>query len=303
MANHHRFRLFRVWRLLLPAVFAASATSSALASGRDGNVAFRPTEMVETAAPAPQPMVVVRMRGTGQCGNRCPEWIKAQGIITPNTPGHFRDVLRQPGADKLPVVLESQGGDLDSALEIGRMIRAAGLTTIVGRSEVEGCGPREACSKEQPLKLFMGYVSSPAECSGTCLFVLAGGARRAGFWITGASLPALDSFKTRTRGAKAGNLIASYLADMGVSTGLIVRLRQAGVALDGSDMLHFGLSTGRERVEDFTGSSICLGDSPAANCLMPPLAPAKVSVAAPPRQRAAPRPPNPGKMIIWGAID
>ncbi|WP_290542268.1 hypothetical protein [Aestuariivirga sp.] len=267
---------------------------------------FRPTVTAETAAPAPQPMVVVRMRGTGQCGNLCPEWIMAQGIVTPNTPRHFRDVLRQPGADKLPVVLESRGGDLDAALEIGRMIRAAGLTTIVGRSEVEGCGPREACSKAQPLRLFTGYVSSPAECSGSCLFVLAGGVRRAGFWITGASLPALDSFKTRTRGARAGNLITDYLADMGVSAGLIVRLRQAGVGLDGSAMLRFGLSTGRERVEDLTGSSICLGASPAANCLMPPLDPAQVSAAAAPRKRAAARPANPGspgKVIIWGAID
>lgn len=226
----------------------------------------------------------------------------AEGTITPNTPRHLREVLGQAGAEKLPVVFESRGGDLDAAIEIGRMIRAAGLTTVIGHSVVEGCGPREACSKQEAAGMvYRGYVSAPAECSGTCLLAFAGGVRRLGYWITSASLPALDSFKSRTRGAKAGKLIGDYLADMGVSAGLVVRLRQASLVLGRSDMLHFGVSTGRERVEDVTGTHICLGAKPAANCLRPAApAPAQVSMAATPRKQSAPRR---GAVIIWGALE
>lgn len=282
--------------LLVAALMAVTSPAPAQASGEAGV----PAPAAAPSGAVPQPMVVARMRATGPCGHRCPEWIVAEGILTPNTPGHFREMLDQIGPDKLPVVLESRGGDLDAALAIGRMIRAAGLTTLVGRSEAEGCAPRADCSRERPQGMrFKGYVSAPAECSGTCLLVLAGGVRRVGFGVTGASLPALDSFRTRTRGAQAATLIADYLADMGISAGLVVRLRRGGLALDRSDLQHFGLSTGRERVEDLTGTSICLGAAPAANCLLPQPGPASASAAASPRKRWAARP----GVIIWGALD
>ena len=51
-------------------------------------------------------------------------------------------------------------------------------------------------------------------------------------------------------------------------------------------MLHFGLSTGKQRVEDFTGSSICAGTTPATNCVdtkraMPRVASAETPVLRP----------------------
>ncbi|PZF77133.1 hypothetical protein DK847_07310 [Aestuariivirga litoralis] len=280
---------------------ALLVSAGAPAAAHDGVAVPSVASSTPAASPA-RPMAVRRMQGTGPCGSRCPEWIMAEGTITPNTPSHLRELLGQAEAEKLPVVFESKGGDLDAALEIGRMIRAAGLTTVIGHNVVEGCGPREACSKDETAgTAYRGYVAAPAECSGTCLFAFAGGVRRIGYWATGASLPALDGFKSRSRGARAGKLIGDYLADMGISAGLVVRLRQAGLTLGRSDMLHFGLSTGRERVEDVTGTSICHGRKPAANCLLKAApAPAQVSMAASPRKQAAPRP---GQVIIWGALE
>lgn len=265
------------------------------------------------ARPAHQPMVVVRMRGKDRCVRRCPEWIMAQGEITAETPRRFREVLRQAGSIRLPVVLDSQGGDLDAALEIGRMIRARGLTTIVGRSQVQGCAPRDgACNAGRPpARAYEGFVVTPGACAGSCLLLLAAGKERVGYWIAEARFPDLDSFRSRKAGANAAEMVARYLADMGISPGLVPRLRRSSLPLDRADMLHFGLSTGRQRVEDFTGTSICMGQRPAANCLLltAPPKPMAVSVgpagaeAAPKRtaRKQAARPP--ARVIIWGAIE
>ena len=299
-----RLRSSLAWLAPVLALLASSVTSPLLASD-SGGVPKRPA--AETVAPvvkAPEPMMVVRMRGTGQCGRLCPEWIMAQGAITPNTPERFRLLLRQMGTEKLPVVLDSLGGDLDAALDIGRMIRAKGLTTIIGRSEAQGCAPRDVtCHKGRPVGLaYDGFVSTPGACADACLLVLAAGAQRIGYWITEAAFPSPGSFKTSRAGADVATLIGAYLADMGISPGLMPRLRRSSLPLDRAEMLHFGLSTGRQRVEDFTGSSICVGSRPAANCvaLVPIKPPARMSATAPARKPAMPRA---NRVIIWGGIE
>ena len=100
----------------------------------------------------------------------------------------------------------------------------------------------------------------------------------------------------------AAKLVGAYLADMGVSPGLIPRLPRNSLALSRAEMLHFGLSTGRQRVEDFTGSSICGREVPAANCVAPAVAlpSARVSTRPASRKPAAPRST---RVIIWGGIE
>lgn len=225
----------------------------------------------------------------------------ARGTITPVTPQRFRQLLQQIGGRKLPVVLDSPGGDLDAALEIGRMVRAAGLTTIVGRTEIEGCIEDEAsCFDIRPSGVALaGFAAPGGDCSAACLLVLAGGRQRIGYWVSPVSFPALSSFESRKLGSEAAEAIASYFSSMGISPGLIPRLRRSSLPLDRSELLHFGLSTGRQRVEDFTGSSICLGMRPAPNCLT-------LAESKPPAQAAKARfrstPPRPGKIVIWGAL-
>lgn len=270
------------------------------------------------AQPAHQPMVVVRMRGKDRCIRRCPEWIMAQGEITAETPRRFREVLRQAGSIRLPVVLDSEGGDVDAALEIGRMIRARGLTTIIGRSEVQGCAPRDAaCNKDRPpARAYEGFVVTPGACAGSCLLLLAAGKERVGYWIAEAAFPALESFRSRKIGSDAAEMIAGYLADMGISPGLVPRLRRSSLPLDRAEILHFGLSTGRQRVEDFTGTSICMRQRPAPNCLLVAAPPRSVAVSdlparseaarseAVPKRTARKQTARPAaRVIIWGAIE
>lgn len=304
MSVYLPFRLKLGWLALMLAAVVSPAISRALAS--DSGVVAKP-QMADrrgTAVPATQPMVVVRMRAKDRCEPRCPEWIMAEGTITPDTPGRFRQLLRQIGSEKLPVVLDSSGGDLDAALEIGRIIRANGLTTIIGRSEVQGCAPRELfCNEGRRLGLaYAGFVSIPGACSGTCLLLHAAGVQRIGYWIAEAHIPNLESFRTRKAGADAAKLVGTYLADMGISPGLIPRLRRNGLTLSRADMLHFGLSTGRQRVEDFTGSSICARPTPAANCVAAATAQPSTRVSTRPdaKRKAAPRSSG---VIIWGGIE
>lgn len=294
---------------LVPAVLLVllalpSLLSPAGASGQDDLAAPARAPAAIAARASSQPMVVVRMRGKDWCGKRCPEWIMAEGAITPGTPERFRRLLAGIGDARLPVVLDSPGGDLEAALEIGRMIRARGLTTIIGRSEVQGCAPREAaCSAGRVAGFpYSGYVVPRGACADACLLLLAAGTQRIGYWIGKAAFPAPGDFKTRTAGADAATLVGAYLAAMGISPGLLPRLRRSGLPLDRSEMLHFGLSTGRQRVEDFTGSSICLRPDPAPNCLL--LAPARppARVAGKPQPRK-PAPSRSTGVIIWGAIE
>jgi hypothetical protein len=89
---------------------------------------------------------------------------------------------------------------------------------------------------------------------------------------------------------------------MGVSPGLIPRIRRNSLALSRAEMLHFGLSTGRQRVEDFTGSSICAREVPAANCVAPAVAQPSARVSARPVARK-PAAPRSTRVIIWGGIE
>ena len=74
----------------------------------------------------------MRFELTGNGGNciGC-EWIAAVGRITPETPALFRREIvdAYPG---LAVMFESDGGDMTAALELGRLIRARGMSTSVG---------------------------------------------------------------------------------------------------------------------------------------------------------------------------
>ena len=90
----------------------------------------------------PMKVVIVRSSEAG-CEPVCPEWIMAEGEITTATPGVFRKALKQMGKRKLPVIIRSPGGQVNAALEIGRMIRKAKLDVAVGWTKYSGCAPAD----------------------------------------------------------------------------------------------------------------------------------------------------------------
>jgi len=109
------------------------------------------------------------------CAPKCRLLISASGMITADTHRQFLAFVRDNGvpASKagLPgaiVVLDSDGGSVLGALDLGRAIRRLGFATTVGRV-VEGRargGTR------------YGEVAGRADCQSMCPFVLLGGVQR-----------------------------------------------------------------------------------------------------------------------------
>ncbi|MBY5866153.1 hypothetical protein [Rhizobium leguminosarum] len=130
------------------------------------------------AAQPPMNFILVRSL---LCQENCPEWISAEGRITSDTPARLRKMLKKIGGRKLPVVFRSEGGDVDAAYAMGRMIRKAGLETAVGGTRLKGCPVGDmrceaAIAKDGPSG---GYTySAGAYCFSACPLALAGGVSR-----------------------------------------------------------------------------------------------------------------------------
>ncbi|WP_430709550.1 hypothetical protein [Mesorhizobium captivum] len=123
---------------------------------------------------------VVRSSAQG-CEPICPEWISAEGTIEAGTPALFRRLLKTLGGRQLPIVVNSPGGNVDAAIQLGRMIRKNKLDIAVGTTEFSGCSPgmkncRDDDSKAAP---YLGIAyDSGAMCNSACPLMFSGGIRR-----------------------------------------------------------------------------------------------------------------------------
>lgn len=237
-----------------------------------------PPNCILHAGPMPPPppgkaMVVTRVRASGACEPLCPEWIAADGIITRDTPAAFKAILAEMADAKLPVFLNSTGGDFDAALDIGRMIRARGLDTAVGVSKYQGCAQGDAaCSKQNPAsKTFSGLLYRWGTCDHACLFVLAGGMRRYPIFSSSNILPSPANLYTAQKAKSAPSVAVAYLREMSVAvealpgpgfTGL-----QAPVGLSFDQILTSGLGNRRSSPAYLADPFSCQGSTPLPNCV------------------------------------
>ncbi len=105
------------------------------------------------------------------CGARCRPLIAASGMITSDTARQFQAFIRDSavqGVAGAVVVLQSDGGSVLGALDLGRAIRRFGFATTVGRV-LERRGKAGAKYAE---------LVARADCQSMCTFVLLGGAQR-----------------------------------------------------------------------------------------------------------------------------
>ena len=124
-------------------------------------------------------MTFTLARGGGECDPDCPEWIAAQGEITPATAAAFRAFLDKMDGRRRPIVINSGGGSVDAGIEMGRLIRARKLAVAVGVTRV--FEPPSAFNLMPPSVRTpkLGYASSyPAFCASACTLVLAAGVER-----------------------------------------------------------------------------------------------------------------------------
>lgn len=175
---------------------AAAAGQTSLTAQHDSQAKKKPAKKSKkksapekkTAAPAKpkhpmeMPMTVVIVRSSSNfCEPLCPEWIAAEGEITAATPALFRKALKQIGSRKLPVVISSPGGNVDSAIQIGRMLRKAGLDVVLGFFMFDGCKPSDKSCKlpESQKGIYRGEpYTLEGYCVSACPLILAGGVKR-----------------------------------------------------------------------------------------------------------------------------
>lgn len=190
------------------------------------------------------------------CEPDCPEWLMAEGMITPGTPLEFRKALDRLAGRKLPVVLMSLGGNMVAAVEIGYMVRRAGLSTAVGKTRYKGCRPAQPACAPPPAQngVFRGrVVSAGSYCVSACPLILAAGVTRLASPRAVVAVHQIRSYQARdeskAQAAKSDaildidnlklskgtpelqafihNILSGYLTTMGVSLALMDDMQKA----------------------------------------------------------------------------
>jgi hypothetical protein len=139
-----------------------------------------PFSFTEAQRPDTPPMrvIIVRSGETG-CEPNCPEWISAEGRITAETPALFERAFAAMAPRKLPILVASNGGVIESALRIGRMIRERHLDVAISATWLQPCLQADKRCRDDDLTGRLGEPhGNAASCASACVFLLAAGERR-----------------------------------------------------------------------------------------------------------------------------
>ena len=171
-------------RILALCLALALAMAFALEADAAGKKKKKPAPSTPAVAKpiydAPMRVVIVQA-DSRHCTAICPEWIAAEGEITPATPALFAKVFKQMGKRKLPILIRSPGGSIRHAMQIGQMIRKRGLDVAVGYTLYSGYAPDKKDCKlpEGRAGVYEGVaLEYNAWCNSACHLVLAAGTHR-----------------------------------------------------------------------------------------------------------------------------
>ncbi|MBS0248801.1 MAG: hypothetical protein JSR61_19455 [Proteobacteria bacterium] len=141
-------------------LFAASVTTPAGADNRTLPMRFE-----------------LRIEGpTAECAEACATYVAASGAITADTPRDFKSFMETVAAQGrdlsgATVVMDSDGGSVLGAIALGREIRAARFSTMVGRVV-------DLADQPKGVKIPRAKLSPYADCESMCAFVMLGGIKR-----------------------------------------------------------------------------------------------------------------------------
>lgn len=261
--------------------------------------------------PLAAPMQVVLVRSSVGCESNCPQWISADGQIVGSTPNDFRRVIKEMAGKRFPVIIHSPGGDVQAAMAIGRLIRAAKLDVAVGKTLFDGCYPgQKSCAP--PDGQFRGMVySTNAICASACPLILAAGQERlvGAFGIAAVHEPKTTYVKTittyelkyqiingkksiisktpvasKSSHSESFNLskpqeasLSQYLNEMGIDTSLIGIMKATPYAsaqrLDYSALQRLNLVTRLAEAETLIDPRLCTASYVTTNCVSAPATP------------------------------
>ena len=113
-------------------------------------------------SPRGEPMTFAIAQGEGPLGAK--RWLAASGQIQRDTPKTFETFKAANPVEGLVMTLDSNGGSVGAAMVLGKMVRAAGIQTMVARTLTIG--------DRQSLR------SADVSCASSCVLMLMGGVRR-----------------------------------------------------------------------------------------------------------------------------
>ena len=202
------------------------------------------------------------------CGPGCSEWIIADGKIDAGAAYRLQPLLDQLNGALPPRFLHSPGGLVNAAMELGRLIRAHGLTVSVGHTIPLNCGSgpthQISCatiiSAGQRIEARLDALT--AMCNSACVYVFAGGSVRlippwVSFGIHDVGFePSTGLFQPTKLAMMIGRELAderlhAYMREMGIDTRLLTeafavpftsmgRLSREDAARFGLDRREFG---------------------------------------------------------------
>jgi hypothetical protein len=154
------------------------ARAAAVAAALFGLLAANPALADLRLPPRPRgdpPMRILHVTSVDPaCQPNCPEWISAEGVITPGKAREFAKVIAGLGGRRLPVLISSHGGSVRDALAMGLMIRSKGLVVAVARTLIANCPERAHDCPDARGRAIVGG----AYCASACPLILAGGVGR-----------------------------------------------------------------------------------------------------------------------------
>lgn len=235
---------------------------------------------------------VVR-EGKALCEPTCTEWISAFGKIEVDTDNKLKVVFEKLGNRKLPIIIESPGGDTRAALRIGRMIRKRGLDVAVGHTHYIGCRPStNGC---EPLyrrdEAYTGRVSAGgARCDSACTYVFMGGINRyvhpaspfgvhlgSGKYLSNDFASGLTPVETSDEesmeiATKAKPNVADYFKEMGIRPELIPTIFSSVklIELSQERLEYYRIITGSGGPNKLIDAKLCKDKEPPQNCIMRP---------------------------------
>lgn len=146
------------------------------------------------------------------CEQSCRTWVTAVGPITERTPKDFQDFADKRDLRGATLALDSEGGSVVGAIELGRIVRKLEMNTTVG--------------KAMPLRQADGSTTarftSKASCQSMCVFLLLAGRQR--YVAQDAKLLVHQIWLTdKTKGSKTQSYTAEELSLVERDIGKLVR--------------------------------------------------------------------------------
>jgi hypothetical protein len=189
-------------RRLIIGLAMTSACFGAIAGERASSPAANTSMHFESHGEAPASI----------CEQSCRTWITASGPITERTPRDFQDFAAKRDLRGATLVLDSEGGSVVGAIELGRAVRKLEMNTTVGKSIAARQADGTTGSR----------FTAKASCQSMCVFLLLAGRQR--YVSPDARLLVHQIWLTdKTKGSKTHAYTADELALVERDIGKLVR--------------------------------------------------------------------------------